>query len=197
MFAIAAAGTSARAAEPVPTVVVRSFDYTTLRAEEIAATRLEAARIFRIAKIRIEWIDCRVPRKTAGVPCLEPFERRGDLMLRLLDRTPPASKRGLEVLGESILDRSAAGGVLMTVDLAPVRVIANQSGVRPETLLGRAIAHEIGHLLLATPDHARAGLMRARWSNDELSGRTPAGWGFSSKEAAEMRQALKSARLSD
>jgi hypothetical protein len=56
------------------------------------------------------------------------------------------------------------------------------------TLLGRAIAHEIGHLLLGSAEHPRLGLMRALWSHDELRGRKPAHWGFSAREAAQMRQ---------
>jgi hypothetical protein len=33
--------------------------------------------------------------------------------------------------------------------------------------------------------------MRARWSNDELRGLKPASWGFSAREAAQMRQTLR------
>jgi hypothetical protein len=34
--------------------------------------------------------------------------------------------------------------------------------------LGRAAAHELGHYLLASREHARRGLMRARFNADEL-----------------------------
>ena len=36
--------------------------------------------------------------------------------------------------------------------------------------LGRVLAHEIGHVLLAAPYHDRAGLMRAAFRPDELAG---------------------------
>ena len=57
-------------------------------------------------------------------------------------------------------------------------------------LLGRAIAHEIGHLLLDTNQHASTGLMRATWSRSELRRDKPADWHFLGDEADTMRTAL-------
>ena len=94
-------------------------------------------------------------------------------------------------LGESMVDREERGGVLMTVDLFRVSAIARNTSTGMPVLLGRAIAHEIGHLLLGSAEHARLGLMRALWSHDELRGLKPANWGFSSHEAAQMRQTLR------
>lgn len=111
-------------------------------------------------------------------------------MLRLVDRAPATDER-IVALGESMLDREQRGGVLMTVDLFPVRAVAARAGTNIATLLGRAIAHEVGHLLLGSAEHPRLGLMRALWSHDELRGVKPAHWGFSSREAAQMRQTLR------
>ncbi len=95
-----------------------------------------------------------------------------------------------------MLDREERSGVLMTIDLLPIRTIAGQASTDFPTLLGRAIAHEIGHLLLGTSQHPREGLMRARWLQDELRGLRPAHWKFSPREAAQMRHglAVKAAR---
>ena len=114
-----------------------------------------------------------------------------DLMLRLVDRAPVEGER-MVALGESMLDREQRGGVLMTVDVFRVRAVAE--GVTASVLLGRTIAHEIGHLLLGSGEHARLGLMRALWSRDELRGLKPAHWGFSSREAAQMRHTLRGRR---
>ncbi len=35
-------------------------------------------------------------------------------------------------------------------------------------ILGHAAAHEIGHLLLGSNSHSPQGLMRARWSRQDL-----------------------------
>ena len=89
-----------------------------------------------------------------------------------------------------MLDRERQGGVLMTVDLFPTRVIAREAPTEVPTLLGRAIAHEIGHLMLVSSHHPNAGLMRAFWSQDELRGVKPAHWQFSAREVAQMRRGL-------
>lgn len=171
-------------------VTVRSYNYASVPAEQLGAARSEAERIFRRAGIAIAWIDCQVPGADAAAPCTEPLLAGRDLMLRLMDRAPAAQERSV-ALGESMLDREQRSGVLMTIDIGPVRAIAERSATPTPTLLGRAIAHEIGHLLLGSGEHPRLGLMRAHWSNDELRGLKPAHWGFSSREAAQMRQTLR------
>jgi hypothetical protein len=66
--------------------------------------------------------------------------------------------------------------------------VAGRAGVDGATLLGRAIAHEIGHLLLASSRHAAVGLMRPEWSIAEL--RNPGtDWEFQHGEAAAIRAA--------
>jgi hypothetical protein len=175
---------------PAAAVAIRTYNYAALSAGELAAARSEAGHIFMRAGISLAWTECRVPNGDAGAPCTEPLLVGRDLMLRLVDRIPVSADR-IVALGESMLDREQRGGVLMTIDLFPVRAVAGRASTSWPTLLGRAIAHEIGHLLLGSAEHPRLGLMRALWSHDELRGRKPAHWGFSAREAAHMRQMLR------
>ena len=183
-------GMGEAAPSPEAAVTVRTFNYAGVPFGQLAAAKLEAEHIFRTAGISIEWIDCRVPGGNDGPACTEPLLPGRDLMLRLVDRTPAKGER-IVTLGESMLDREQRGGVLMTVDLFPVRSVAGRASTSISTLLGRAVAHEIGHLLLGSAEHPRLGLMRALWSHDELRGLKPAHWGFSAREAARMRQTLR------
>lgn len=59
---------------------------------------------------------------------------------------------------------------------------------------GRAIAHELGHILLGTAKHSALGLMRAKWTEHELRRGLPIDWMFSRDERQAMRGGL-SARL--
>ena len=188
---IAYTASAAAAFEADATVLVRSFDYSTASDADVAQARREVDAIFRRARIAVEWVDCRVPGR-AGAPCTEPIVAGRELLLRIVDRTQTdACVPGrVLALGESLLDGHERGGVLMTVDLCAVRATAAGSATAQTTLTGRAIAHEIGHLLLASNSHARTGLMRARWSRDELRGLKPAHWEFSRQEANQMRQSL-------
>ena len=194
LMAASVVNLSAETAPPASAVVIRTYNYAAIAAGELAAARSEAERIFKSAGIPIEWIECRVPGNDTGAACTEPLLDGRDLMLRLVDRTPAAGARighPVVALGESMLDHDQRSGVLMTVDLFPVRAVADRAATSLSTLLGRAIAHEIGHLLLGSAEHPRLGLMRALWSHDELRGLKPAHWGFSAREAARMRQMLQ------
>ena len=178
------------AASEAAAVAVRTYNYAAVPDLELAAAKSEAENIFDKAGISLEWIDCRVPGTNHGAACTEPVRTGRDLLLRLVDRRPRDGER-IVPLGESMLDREQRGGVLMTVDLFPVRDVAAGASAPASQVLGRAVAHEIGHLLLGTAEHPRLGLMRALWSNDELRGLKPAHWGFSPGEATRMRQTLR------
>ena len=57
----------------------------------------------------------------------------------------------------------APEGVNATILYRRVIVVANEHGVRTGTLLGHAMAHEIGHVLLRSSAHAKSGLMAGGW----------------------------------
>jgi hypothetical protein len=200
MMIVGAAHTAnaATAVEADTAIVVRSFDYSTRSDADIAQAQREVDAIFRRARIAVRWLDCRVPGR-AGAPCTEPLIAGRELLLRIVDRmhADACVPGGVLALGESLLDGHERGGVLMTVELCAVRAVAAGSGTAIATLTGRAIAHEIGHLLLATSSHARTGLMRARWTREELRGVKPANWDFSRPEANQMRKALLRAQTAN
>jgi hypothetical protein len=54
-------------------------------------------------------------------------------------------------------------------------------------ILGRVMAHEIGHYVLRNRQHARAGLMRSIQRSDELAAPSRAGFTLSTDEAARLR----------
>lgn len=190
LLVVAQLSVAQAASESEQSVTIRTYNYAPASVEHFAAAKSEAAHIFGTARISLDWIECRVRGVATGAPCTQPLVAGRDLMLRLVDRAPGREGR-IVALGESMLDREGRGGVLMTVDLYPVRTIAAGGSAMLSTLLGRAIAHEIGHLLLGSAEHPRFGLMRALWSHDELRGLKPAHWGFSRREAAQMRKALR------
>jgi hypothetical protein len=64
-------------------------------------------------------------------------------------------------------------------------------------LLGRTIAHEIGHLLLATSTHGGSGLMREVWSREELLAGRADHWTLQPFDAAAIRKRLAQSRSSE
>ncbi len=83
---------------------------------------------------------------------------------------------------------SAARRVLDAADLAggPAALVAERLGV----VLGRAVAHEIGHYLLNTAAHARHGLMRARIDARDFADLRDGGFGLDDDAALWARLAL-------
>jgi hypothetical protein len=79
-----------------------------------------------------------------------------------------------------------------------VHAVAAEANADPAAILGRAIAHELGHLLIGTPVHSPHGLMRALWSQTELRRNRSDDWVFSADQADLMRRsAARSARAAN
>ena len=95
-------------------------------------------------------------------------------------------------MGFSLVNSRNGVAHLSTVYSDQVASVSRRAGVDARVVLGRAIAHEIGHLLLDSNQHAKAGLMREIWSQSELRRNNPADWSFQDEEARIMRAAVSS-----
>jgi hypothetical protein len=73
-------------------------------------------------------------------------------------------------------------------------LLAAAAGIDAATLLGRAIAHELGHLLMATAAHGSHGLMRPIWSREDLRRGRGGDWMFTPQEIAAIRVRQETAR---
>jgi hypothetical protein len=94
-------------------------------------------------------------------------------------------------LGDALIDGTKGEGVLATIYADRVWWMAAQTGVAPQVLLGRAIAHELGHLLLATSAHGSVGLMRPIWSGSELRRSRASDWSFGAGEIAAINARVR------
>jgi hypothetical protein len=169
-------------------IVVRIYNYAGVPAEELASAQATTAAIFQSTAIAVEWNSCRVPGSDEGMPCEGPLGTN-ELIVRLMDSSAGVV-RGPLAMGSSLIETDTGQGVLATIDPRLTGSIAEQSGMDAATMLGRAVAHELGHLLLANPGHSETGLMRALWSQAELRRNRSFDWVFSAQEADTMRHRL-------
>ena len=139
-----------------------------------------AARTLAASGVDIVWADCDTPDACSHVPA------PGELVVRLVRSNERPTIAPL-VLGEAFIDAGAKAGALATIYVQRVEQMAAFSGTDVSRLLGRAIAHEVGHLLLASNGHADRGLMRARWSPDELRREEAVDWLLTDEDAATIR----------
>jgi len=158
-------------------VVVRVYDTVGVPADTAAAARTTASKILKQANIDVRWVEC------PGAKPAEPVE----LMVRLSASTPASEPASL---GFSYVDVQKQAGTLATVFADRVHVLAEAARADEGELLGRAMAHEIGHLLLGTHDHAVTGLMRGKWTSIELEKNRPVDWMLTRGDGASMRKAL-------
>lgn len=151
-------------------VDVRVYDFTGLPTSVRSAAIAEARAIIDDGGVDARWHDCASKPGAACQPA------GGFLMVRII-RAPvdiPLDTR--QPLGYAIVQGES--GLLATLYLNRIEAHAKHAGADVPTLLGRAIAHELGHLLLGTNSHSERGLMRAVWTDQEMARNHADDWRF-------------------
>jgi hypothetical protein len=145
------------------------------------------------AGIEVFWVECglHAANQPAANACTQPL-RWNELVVRLVSAGRADRRRHADSLGFAFVDLDTGGGWLATVYADRVEEMAGLCGVDAAGLLGRAIAHEIGHLLLGTNEHTTHGLMRAGWSGADLRRDRATQWRFGGRESEQMRRRLAS-----
>ena len=163
-------------------LTVRVYDNADVPKAALRAAFETAADALRPADVEVTWLSCTV---SSGGRCTEPL-RRGDVMVRLV-RAGKASPSDDESLGTALVDPATGTGVLATVYVDRVERLVRGSEGDLGTVLGRAMAHEIGHLLMGRASHAVRGLMRPRWTRAEVTRNVKADWGFDAPDLRLIR----------
>ncbi len=110
----------------------------------------------------------------------------GAILLVVRDDEPGTLRHAVRpVLGVSI--HAAQGTPAAYVFYRRAEEQADRYRISRAGVLGAAMAHEVGHLLLATPTHAPSGLMRACWEHEEFVRAARGDLRFSPEEAASIR----------
>jgi len=174
-------------------LIIRTYNNYGVPADDLLAARLHVDQIFNDAGIEMIWLDCWYrDKQPADAParCRQPLADN-ELMLRL-QAPGQAWGRRFVSMGFSLVNLEEGVPFLSAVFVDLVASISRSAAVDFRLLLGRAIAHEIGHLLLDTSRHADQGLMRADWSRAELQRNNAADWAFRDAEITTMQRAATS-----
>jgi hypothetical protein len=147
-----------------PTITVQIYNYSLASPTVLVGAEREAGRILRMAGLRAVWLECPVGPFTPGTPghC-EKAPEATDLRLRVLG-APLTNKFQDTVFG------FAVHPVLASVyyEYAARRATSDDADFEAPIILGCAIAHELGHLLLGTNSHSDAGIMQPRWESNQF-----------------------------
>ena len=125
----------------------------------------QASYLFRSARIRISWEfpSTESPEDRGTDMTTAAFQRpeaRGYIVVRLMRRTPATVVPG--ALGYALPFAHRGAHVLIFYDR--VETLARAANKPTYVVLGYTMAHEIGHVLLGSSEHASAGLMQGRWT---------------------------------
>ena len=159
-------------------LVVHLYDMYGVSVSELEAARLTGGAILSDAGIAVTW---------RAQPC---GDRVGpaELIVRVT-AAPGTSER--DSLGFSYVDVAHKSGTLASVFADRVGARAREARIDSGELLGRAIAHEIGHLLLGTTQHDSRGLMRGVWTVLELQRNHPWDWSLPHGTIVNMDRGLR------
>jgi hypothetical protein len=168
-------------------LLVRIYDNAGVLDGELASALRTTHDILRRADLGVDWVQCRA-RRDGPVPavCDQPLSS-GDVVVRLIEGSDKESGER-RALGYSLFNESGVSG-FATIYVDRVDWLARRAQYPRAPLLGRAIAHEIGHLLLRSNAHTDSGLMREVWTAEQVVRNRREDWIFSPDQNGDLRNA--------
>jgi len=192
LMALSASGKTIGAISAGQTLPVHLYDQAHVPAAVLYLAEGETTRLFEAAGIRLIWEqraaeapeDRGIDMSSATPP--EPDER-SYAVVRLTRRTPATTFPG--ALGFAL--PFARSGAHVSIFYERVEGLCRSVNAACYVVLGEAIAHELGHVLLRSSDHSTAGLMQARWNAATWQLASAGLLAFSRQEAERMNAGLR------
>jgi hypothetical protein len=175
-------------AAPDLTITVRVYKYTQASPAVLAGAEREAGQIFAKAGLNVVWSDCwqGLSTNVSQEPCDEATLEATGIRLRILP-TPVENSFQDSVFGFAIAPALATVYYESALGFAKY----DQADFEAPIVLGCAIAHEIGHLLLGPNRHAVSGIMRARWEREHIRQALMGAMLFTSEQARLMQAEMQ------
>jgi hypothetical protein len=177
------------AGDPVElTLTVRVYDYAALPGFELHNAMAVTKSIFRDAGIGMRWVECSPLLRSHQVSpdCDGPLSATG-IILNIVRR--PLEGCAYESLGCALQDVRGIRGTVAYVFQQRLEENVARGGSARFRLLGFAMAHELGHLLLGPGAHSKSGIMQPHWSAMAM----PFVMHFSLRQAELIRSRLRAA----
>jgi hypothetical protein len=173
-----------------PVQVRLRVDHLVRSASIVAILEDETESIWRPYGVQVEWVDAHLDEVAAeGFSVEAVIDRRSD--------GPADPDRA--VLGRASVPKDAVGAGPIRVSFdATERMLLRRSSSGPFVgerdmgrALGRVLAHEIGHVLLAVRQHDRSGLMRAVFTPAELGAPDREAFRLTSDDLGRLRSRIQ------
>lgn len=165
------------------TVVLHVTDFASTDDGNLGRARTEAQRIFGDVGVRLAWVDIALGPEARACEGLNLFV---SLLSPFL-----IEQHTLKGVSSSVLGTASPAAGHAFIFGERIRTLAERRRIDEGVLLGRVMAHEIGHLLLPGARHSRTGLMTAGMDTDPVGLTTF----FLSPERRAIRARLESRAL--
>ena len=173
-----------------PVVRIRILDYARIANDVIAQAQQQVTDIYEIIGVQMRWqvtVCPPVPSSSVADTLAAPSD------FVLIVPSPKMSRRlnvAPNVLGMAIVPPQG-GGQIAYVLFDRVTRVARAARSDVTDVLGRVMAHEIGHLMLPDGSHSGSGLMRADWNIRELRRPLHPGFKFTIPEVESIRRRVR------
>ena len=185
---ITVSATSA-AAQTDASVVVVVHDSAGVPPEALEAARGNAARVFANAGVSVHWHA----NAGIGTACRPDASAEADerfcvqVLLRPRNRESAPGQR--RIMGMALA--ASQQRAVLSLYFDAVTDVAKQYGASVGQVLGIALAHEMGHVLLPPPSHSATGIMQASWEGDDLRHAIMGEAAFTADQATAMHARLR------
>jgi hypothetical protein len=173
-----------------PQVTVRVLDYADVPLTTLRGAQREAGRILSRAGVKAVWPECFLVDTPATC-----HQRPGtnELTVRIL-RRPKGKKVAFDPLSGGVAIRIGenTGSGFITLYYNRTEEIAEEFRMKRGLVLGHALAHEIGHLLLPSGAHSSWGIMQWKLSEKEWQRAAKGSLIFTRKQAGQIRDGFRS-----
>lgn len=179
--------------EPRLQITVRVYDYAQVSPRTLGHAEEEASRTLRAAGVEMAWVDCPTSVEVAAnYPACEPPLGAMAVDLRILPPSMVARlQSGHEQLGFALPSTKAGSASAAWIFHHRVEQLADSKDADQAQILGHAMGHEIGHVLLGPNRHSNRGIMRANWDRNVLQEAARGQLLFSREQAAVMRAEVR------
>jgi hypothetical protein len=172
-----------------PKVQISLFNDAEVSPEILSRGQYRASVVLAQAGVQVEWVACR-PRDRTNFSPTSPdcssFTWPEHLAVRIVRRGISIKE---EVFGQSFQDKFGCG-IHASIYYDNLATSKSHAELSDADMLGFAIAHEIGHLLLGPHSHSAHGVMQGNWQRATLVAASQGNLFFSKHEANLIRMRL-------
>jgi len=173
-------------------ITLRMYNYGVARSTLVQAEG-KATAILNQVGLEVIWVDCpAAPAEFKSYPGCQGLLGTTDFAVKIL--TADEAELFLshhEALGRALPCPADQAGCTAYIFYRNVLEVAADGVADKSQVLGHAVVHEIGHLLLGPNSHTANGIMRGRWNKQDLETIAKGNLAFSEQQSEHIREEIR------